>query len=145
MDCGQGQPSATDHAGGVHLIIRLLRRRQEARPIEPSRKVNPRRAELETAKEILAEIFGVRAMEVEEMIRSRMEERSWAIEQTHEDGLWPAAFCLGECMGRSFESVRMSAKDPFAASLILHQKQSDAYEAGVPWGNRWRYWLAHGP
>lgn len=32
-------------------MIRLhLRRRQEARPIEPSRKVNPWRAELETAK-----------------------------------------------------------------------------------------------
>jgi hypothetical protein len=30
--------------------------------------VNFRRAELETAKEILAEIFGVRAVEVEEMI-----------------------------------------------------------------------------
>ncbi len=73
-----------------------LRRRQEARPIEPSRRINPRRAELETAKEILAEIFGVRAVEVEEMIQMRLEERSWAIEQTYEDGLWPATFCLGE-------------------------------------------------
>lgn len=36
------------------MILRLLRRRQEARPIEPSRTVNPRRAELERAKEILA-------------------------------------------------------------------------------------------
>lgn len=73
-----------------------LRRRQEARPIEPSRTANHRRAELETAKEILAEIFGVRAVEVEEMIQMRLEERSWAIEQMHEDGLWPATFCLGE-------------------------------------------------
>jgi hypothetical protein len=56
------------------VILRLLRRRQEARPIEPSRGVNPRRAELETAKDILAEIFGVRAVEVEEMICSRIEE-----------------------------------------------------------------------
>ncbi len=57
---------------------------------------NPRLIELETAKEILAEIFGVRAVEVEEMIQSRMEERSWARERTHlaEDGLWPATFCL---------------------------------------------------
>lgn len=31
----------------------------EARPIEPSRTVNPRRVELERAKEILAEIFGI--------------------------------------------------------------------------------------
>lgn len=71
-----------------------LRRRQEARPIEPSRMVNPRRAELETAKEILAEIFCVQKGEVEEMIQMRLEERSWAIEQMHlpEDGLWPAMF-----------------------------------------------------
>ncbi len=31
--------------------------RQEAKPTEPSRVVNSRRADLETAKEILAEIF----------------------------------------------------------------------------------------
>jgi hypothetical protein len=67
---------------------------REARPIEPSRTVNPRRAELETAKEILAEIFGVRAVDVDEMIQRRMEERSWAGEQTHEDGLWPVTFCV---------------------------------------------------
>jgi hypothetical protein len=69
-----------------------LRHRQEAKPIEPSRMVNPRRAELETAKEILAEILSVRAVEVEEMIRSRLEERGWAIDQTHDDGRWPAIF-----------------------------------------------------
>jgi hypothetical protein len=66
------------------MILRILRRRQDARPIEPSRTVSPRRAELGTAKEILAEIFGVRAVEVEE--------RSWAVER--EKGLWPATFCL---------------------------------------------------
>ncbi len=71
-----------------------LSRRQEARPIEPSHKVRPRLAELETAKEILAEIFRVRASEVEEMIQRRLEERSWATK--HEDGLWPATFCLRE-------------------------------------------------
>jgi hypothetical protein len=66
--------------------------RREARTIEPP--VNPSRAELETAKEILAETFGVRAVEVEEMIRRRMEERNWEMERTHlsEDGLWPAMF-----------------------------------------------------
>jgi hypothetical protein len=69
-----------------------LRRRQEARPIDPSRKISRRVAELETAKKILTGIFGIRAEEVEEMIRSRMEERIWALEQTHEDGLLPAMF-----------------------------------------------------
>ncbi|MDM7933857.1 MAG: hypothetical protein QUS08_00530 [Methanothrix sp.] len=78
------------------MILRVLRRRQDAMSIEPSRMVSPRRAELETAKEILAEIFGVRAVEVEKMIQSRMEERSWETEQAHEDGQWPATFCLRE-------------------------------------------------
>ncbi len=58
------------------MIRRHLRRRQEARPIEPSRMVSPRLAELKTAEEILAEIFGIRAVEAEEMIRSRLEGRS---------------------------------------------------------------------
>jgi hypothetical protein len=70
--------------------------RREARPTEPSRMVNPRHAELDTAKEILAEIFGVQKGEVAETIRSRTEERSWAVEQTYGDELWPATFCLGE-------------------------------------------------
>jgi hypothetical protein len=39
------------------MIRWLLRRRQEAKPIEPSRVIKSRRAKLETAKEILAEIF----------------------------------------------------------------------------------------
>ncbi len=71
---------------------------REARPIEPSRMVKPKHAELETAKEILAEIFRVRPSEVVEMMQMRLEERSWAAKQTHlsEDGLWPEAFCLGE-------------------------------------------------
>lgn len=78
------------------MILRLLCRRQETKPIEPSHIISSRRSELETAKEILAEIFGVRASEVEEMIQRRMEERSWEIKRTHlaEDGLWPATFCL---------------------------------------------------
>lgn len=63
-------------------------------PIIPPCK--SRRAELEIAKEILAEIFGVRAVEVEEMIQMRLKERSWETEQTNEEGLWPATFCLGE-------------------------------------------------
>ena len=69
-----------------------MRRRQEASYREPSRMVSHRRADLETAKEILAEIFGVRAVEVEEMIQRRMEERCWEMEQAYEDGLWPATF-----------------------------------------------------
>ena len=63
--------------------------------------VSTRAMELETAKEILAEVFGARPGEVEEMIRRRLEERSWPGEEETwqkecEEGLWPATFCVGE-------------------------------------------------
>ena len=38
--------------------------------------VNPRMLELETAKEILSELFDIRTHEVDEMIRQTMEERA---------------------------------------------------------------------
>ena len=38
--------------------------------------VNPRMVELETAKEILAELFDISTHEVDEMIRKRLEERT---------------------------------------------------------------------
>ncbi len=56
--------------------------------------------ELETAKEILAEVFHARPGDVEEMIQWRLVERSW-IEKTEirpkrrEEVLWPVAFQLG--------------------------------------------------
>ena len=49
--------------------------RQRAKPIEPRPMVSIRAMELETAKEILAEVFHARPGEVEEMIQSRLEER----------------------------------------------------------------------
>jgi hypothetical protein len=66
--------------------------RREAKSIRPACLVSHKRVELETAKEILAEIFQVRAADIDEMIQRRLEENSW----TTEDGLWPAIFCLGE-------------------------------------------------
>ena len=51
--------------------------KREARLLEPRPMVNPRLAELETAKEILEEIFHARPAEVEEMIQMRLEEKSW--------------------------------------------------------------------
>ncbi len=75
----------------------ILRHRREARPVEPKKKVNPRILELQIAKEILAEIFHARPEDIERMIQSRIEERSWAVEQMPaSDGSWPVAFCLGE-------------------------------------------------
>ena len=62
----------------------------EAR-LEPRMAVSSKAMELETAKEILAEVFGARPGEVEEMIQRRLEE-SGAKER--EDGRWPATFCM---------------------------------------------------
>lgn len=71
--------------------------RRATRPVEPPCRINPKRAELETAKEILAEVFHVRPSVVEDMIQQRLEERSLAAEQgpLPEGELWPATFCLG--------------------------------------------------
>ena len=76
-------------------------RRREARPLVPRIRVNPRLLELQTAKEILAEIFHARPGEVDEMIQNRleeMEERCWREEKSwpDEEGLWPESFCVGE-------------------------------------------------
>jgi hypothetical protein len=72
--------------------------RREAKSIRPACLVSHKHAELETAKEILGEIFHARPADIDEMIRSRIGERSWIMERTHlaEDELWPATFCLGE-------------------------------------------------
>jgi hypothetical protein len=70
--------------------MRLPWRRRVAREID-SRPVSIKALELETAKAILSEVFHVRPEDVEEMILRRLEGRNW-----HEDGLWPAEFCLGE-------------------------------------------------
>jgi hypothetical protein len=50
--------------------------------------------ELQTAKEILAEVFHARPADVEEMIQRRLEEKDRPVKC--EEGLWPATFCLGE-------------------------------------------------
>ncbi len=68
--------------------------RRPPRPIDPGRAVNPRIIELQTAKEILAEVFHARPADVEEMIQKRLEEKNRPVKG--EEGLWPATFCLGE-------------------------------------------------
>jgi hypothetical protein len=55
------------------------------RVIEPRPIVSTRAMELQTAKEILAEVFHARPGEVEEMIKSRLAERSRPEER--EEGL----------------------------------------------------------
>ena len=50
--------------------------------------------ELETAKEILAEVFRVRLTEVDEMIQNRFQAASSEDIRSKENGLWPQEFWL---------------------------------------------------
>ena len=71
--------------------------RGESKPFEPRQKVNPRLLELQTAKEILGEIFHTRPSDVEDMINKRLEEKSCNEEIWHEEEeLWPASFGVEE-------------------------------------------------
>jgi ribose 1,5-bisphosphokinase PhnN len=71
--------------------------RRRAQLIDPGLPPNLRIIELQTAKEILAEVFHARPSEEEEMIQRRLEERSWDEQEVHqEDLLWPREFCMGE-------------------------------------------------
>jgi hypothetical protein len=67
--------------------------RRRAQLIDPGLPPNLRVIELQTAKEILAEVFHARPGEVEEMIQMRLEESR---PEEREEGLWPREFCLGE-------------------------------------------------
>jgi hypothetical protein len=66
--------------------------------IRPQKKVvvyrNPKALELQTAKEILAEVFRVRISEVDEMIRNRFEAAGFEGVVSKEERLWPAEFWL---------------------------------------------------
>jgi hypothetical protein len=66
-------------------------RRREARRFLLGQSANLKILELQTAKEILAEIFRARPEDIDDMIQRRLEERNWREE--HE---WPVTFSLGE-------------------------------------------------
>jgi hypothetical protein len=55
---------------------------------------DPTALELETAKEILAEVFRVRLLEVDEMIQNRFEEVHIQEACSEEDSQWPQEFSL---------------------------------------------------
>jgi hypothetical protein len=59
-------------------------------------QVDPKALELETAKEILAEIFRVRIVDVEEMIQNRFESACSEDIGSRKNGLWPQEFWLEE-------------------------------------------------
>jgi len=56
--------------------------------------VNPKVLELQAAMEILAEVFGISTLQVEEMLRER---GGLGIQSCKaEVALWPESFCLAE-------------------------------------------------
>jgi hypothetical protein len=57
-------------------------------------QISTKQLELETAKQIMQEVFHSLPSDVEGMIHSRLDERSHS--RNEEEGLWPATFCLGE-------------------------------------------------
>ena len=65
--------------------------KRESILVQP-RLASTKQMELETAKQILSEVFHARPSDVEEMIQRRLEEKNSPIEC--EDVLWPSMFCL---------------------------------------------------
>lgn len=63
--------------------------RPQKRPAEHcTTRMSPKALELEAAREILAEVFGVRLSEVDEMIQSRFRDSDRKA-PGEDDGLWP--------------------------------------------------------
>lgn len=86
-----GRAKKPDHAGGVLMSWPTFQwpRRRKASLVSPAQAFNLDALELQTAKEILAEIFRARPEDIEDMIQRRLGERS-----RREEHEWPAAFLL---------------------------------------------------
>ncbi|VVB62545.1 Uncharacterised protein [uncultured archaeon] len=59
-------------------------------------KVDLRVMELQAAKEVLAEVFGVKISDVEEMLQNRYDEICYAKPDYEETEQWPREFVLNE-------------------------------------------------
>ncbi len=70
-------------------------RRSRKQPVVPLDAIPTKVLELETAKEILAEVFRIRLSEIDEMIQNRFEEAACHEDVgSKEDGLWPQEFWI---------------------------------------------------
>jgi hypothetical protein len=74
-------------AGVLEQLIRPQKRAVE----HCTSRMNPKALELQTAKEILAEVFRVRLSEVDEMIQNRFEADDM---DSNENEMWPREFWL---------------------------------------------------
>lgn len=75
-------------------VLEQLIRPQKRAVVYCNSRMNPKELELQTAKEILAEVLRVRLSEVDEMIRNRFEEVSFQETSCEKDGPWPQEFWL---------------------------------------------------
>ena len=79
------------------VLERIMGPQRQRRLVQLSKKapwVNPKALELQTAMEILAEVFGISTPQVEEMLRQRGEVEVQSC--SGEVALWPESFCLAE-------------------------------------------------
>ncbi|TFH48163.1 MAG: hypothetical protein E4G89_06730 [Methanothrix sp.] len=81
-------------AGVLERVIGPRSQRRLVKRSERALRVNPKALELQTAMEILAEVFGIQISEVEEMLLQRSEAEVQSCRG--EDALWPESFCLAE-------------------------------------------------
>jgi cyclopropane fatty-acyl-phospholipid synthase-like methyltransferase len=74
-------------------VLDQLLRPQKRAVVHCISRMNPKALELQTAKEILAEVFRVMLSDVDEMIQNRFEAH---LDEAHyeEDELWPREFWL---------------------------------------------------
>ena len=79
-------------AGVLELIKGSQPQRRLLRVSMKTPWVDPKVLELLAAKEILAEVFGMKISEAEEMVRQRTEEGEQSFQE--EAGLWPESFSL---------------------------------------------------
>ncbi len=81
---------------GVLERIRWPQNRPEIDRSFPAPRLDRRILELQTAKEILAEVFSVRISDVDEMIRCRFDEARFKENSYAEIDQWPREFSLAE-------------------------------------------------
>jgi hypothetical protein len=81
-------------AGVLERIMSPQSKRRLVIRSESISRVNPKVLELQTAMEILAEVFCIGTPEVEEMLRERCGAKTQSCKG--ESPLWPESFCLAE-------------------------------------------------
>ena len=75
-------------------VLGQLIRPQKRAVVHRTSRMSPKALELQTAKEILAEVFMVKLSEVDEMIQNRFQAASSEGVVSKEEGLWSQEFWL---------------------------------------------------